>query len=232
MLLTQEVFYLILRLYSALTPIPPATTSPHYPGAAGPKNLFIRFTSREKPGIRLQSPSAGLRFSNKKRVSLVLGDAVVAPSDNIFSSPHADSDQPPDTDRRAGHIQVQRRVVQHPQDHRYWTQPSLAVHKAPGTGLRPEGLSLGSASATCSPSVFQKPFKININPDGDLELASPLSTDEDFEAISPSAMYITQIADMDANIDSGLDSESNLRAASPTSPSDRYVSPATDSPKP
>ncbi|KAI4790183.1 hypothetical protein E4T45_13228 [Aureobasidium sp. EXF-8846] len=226
MLLTQEVFYLILRLYSALTPIPPATTSPHYPGAAGLKNLFIRFTSREKPGIRLQSPSAGLRFSNKKRVSLVLGDAtptnlrtLIGALDTskykYLSKPHK-----------------QRRVVQHPQDHRYWTQPSLAVHKAPGTGLRPEGLSLGSASATCSPSVFQKPFKININPDGDLELASPLSTDEDFEAISPSAMYITQIADMDANIDSGLDSESNLRAASPTSPSDRYVSPATDSPKP
>jgi hypothetical protein len=54
--------------------------------------------------------------------------------------------------------------------------------------------------------------------------------DEEFDDARSSEMYTTQIEDIDADIDSGLESESTLRAASPASPSDRDTSPVTNAP--
>jgi hypothetical protein len=186
----------------------------------------------------LKSPSAGPRLSNKKRVSLIVGDAVVAPSDNIFSSADRDSDKRPDTDLAAEHIEFEvpaQPTQAETRDTIAPRSPSLdtiesSVPQSSENELRPGGLSLGFASASRSPIVSHEPLQTAINPEGDLELASPFSMDEEFDDVRSSDMYTTQIEDIDADIDSGLESESTLRAASPASPSDRDISPVADAP--
>ncbi|CAD0099366.1 unnamed protein product [Aureobasidium mustum] len=183
----------------------------------------------------LKSPSAGPRLSNKKRVSLVVGDEVVAPSDNIFSSANKDMDHHPDNEFGAEHIEVQTPAQPTRPETREPTSPKppsldtieSSTSQSPQTGGQPGGLSLGFASAARGPSVPQEPLQTKTSPQGDLELASPFSMDEEFDDIGSTEMYTTQIEDIDADIDSGLDSESTLRAASPASPSDRDISPVS-----
>ncbi|KAG9686378.1 hypothetical protein KCU95_g11696, partial [Aureobasidium melanogenum] len=55
----------------------------------------------------LRSRSDGPRLSNQKRISLIAGDEVVVPSDNIFSSIARDSNHRPDDESGARHIEVQ-----------------------------------------------------------------------------------------------------------------------------
>jgi len=209
--------------------------SPSYRRALGPRTPSSGSDQGRSLVSALKSPSAGPRLSNKKRVSLIVGDAVVAPSDNIFSSAARPSDQPLDTDLAAEHIEFQVPVQPTPAETLETVpqrSPSLdrvesSVPQSIETGLQPGGLSLGFASATRGPGLTNDSSPSKINPGGDLELASPFSMDEEFES---SEMYTTQIEDIDADLDSGLDSESTLRAASPASPSDRDISPITDAP--
>ncbi|KAG9523521.1 hypothetical protein KCV07_g2464, partial [Aureobasidium melanogenum] len=183
----------------------------------------------------LKSPSAGPRLSNKKRVSLIVGDEVVAPSDNIFSSANKDVDHRPDSELGAEHIEIQTPAQPTRAETREPTSPNSplldtiesSTSQSPQTGGQPGGLSLGFASAARGTSVSQDPQQTKISPQDDLELASPFSMDEEFDSNGSSEMYTTQIEDIDADMDSGLDSESTLRAASPASHSDRDISPAS-----
>ncbi|KAK6008643.1 hypothetical protein QM012_000546 [Aureobasidium pullulans] len=183
----------------------------------------------------LKSPSAGPRLSNKKRVSLVVGDEVVAPSDNIFSNASRDVDHRAENEFGAEHIEIQKPAQSTRSETHEPTSPKSPLldtnesntPQSPQTGGQPGGLSLGFASAARGTSVSQEPPQIKASPQGDLELASPFSMDEEFDDIGSSEMYTTQIEDVDADIDSGLDSESTLRAASPPSPGDRDVSPVS-----
>jgi hypothetical protein len=212
--------------------------SPSYRRALGPRTPSSGSDQGRSLVSALKSPSAGPRLSNKKRVSLIVGDAVVAPSDNIFSSADRDSDKRPDTDLAAEHIEFEvpaQPTQAETRDTIAPRSPSLdtiesSVPQSSENELRPGGLSLGFASASRSPIVSHEPLQTAINPEGDLELASPFSMDEEFDDVRSSDMYTTQIEDIDADIDSGLESESTLRAASPASPSDRDISPVADAP--
>ncbi|KAI4720613.1 hypothetical protein E4T48_03112 [Aureobasidium sp. EXF-10727] len=183
----------------------------------------------------LKSPSAGPRLSNKKRVSLIVGDAVVAPSDNIFSGVNRDSTLRPDDEVDAQHIEVQTPAQPTQPETREPTPPrspsinenESGAPQSPQTSSQPGGLSLGFASAARGPNIPQEPLQTKISSDGDLELASPFSMDEEFDDSGPPEMYTTQIEDIDTDVDSGLDSESTLRAASPASSGDRDSSPAS-----
>ncbi|TIA50086.1 hypothetical protein D6C79_03230 [Aureobasidium pullulans] len=182
----------------------------------------------------LKSPSAGPRLSNKKRVSLIVGDAVVAPSDNVVSGTERDPERSSDGDPGAQHIEPQapaQALQVETREQAPQKLPSLdtiesTAQQSPQASAFPGGLSLGFASAARDTSMPKEPLQTNIISEGDLELASPFSMDEEFENPSPSEMYTTQIEDIDADIDSGLDSESTLRAASPASPGDGDISPA------
>ncbi|KAI5259490.1 hypothetical protein E4T42_00288 [Aureobasidium subglaciale] len=188
----------------------------------------------------LKSPSAGPRLSNKKRVSLIVGDEVVAPSDNVFFSAHKEPEQHPDLELGAQHIDAQApaQVVRAEAREETAPEPPSSNTSAPEVpqpspaGLQPGGLSLGFASAARSPTIFKEPLQTNTSPAGDLELTSPFSMDEEFDDTGSSDMYTMQIEDIDADVDSGLDSESTLRAASPASLGDEDVSPAGHSPIP
>jgi hypothetical protein len=212
--------------------------SPSHRRALGPRTPSSGSDQGRSLVSALKSPSAGPRMSNKKRVSLIVGDAVVAPSDNIFSSLDKEPDQAPDADLHAEHIEVQVPAQPTQAETREPTPPrspslNTIENSAPQsseTELRPGGLSLGFASAARGPSVSQEPLQSSISADGDLDLASPFSMDEEFDDARSSEMYTTQIEDIDADIDSGLESESTLRAASPASPSDRDTSPVTNAP--
>jgi hypothetical protein len=213
--------------------------SPSYRRALGPRTPSSGSDQGRSLISALKSPSAGPRLANKKRVSLIVGDAVVAPSDNIFSSADRDPDQRPNTDMGAEHIEVQTPAQPTQAEIREPISPispSLnstenSVPQSSENELRPGGLSLGFASAARSPDMSQKPLQSSvINPEGDLDLASPFSMDEEFDDVRSSGMYTTQIEDIDADVDSGLDSESTLRAESPASPSGRDISPASDAP--
>ena len=211
--------------------------SPSYRRALGPRTPSSGSDQGRSLVSALKSPSAGPRLSNKKRVSLIVGDAVVAPSDNISSGADKDSDQRPDTDLNVEHIEFQDSAQPSQAETRDDPPRSSSLEtiessdpQSPENEARPGGLSLGFASATRSPSVSHEPLQTNINPDGDLELASPFSMDEEFDDVRSSEMYTSQIEDIDADIDSGLESESTLRASSPASPSDRDISPITDAP--
>jgi hypothetical protein len=213
--------------------------TPSYRRALGPRTPSSGSDQGRSLISALKSPSAGPRLANKKRVSLIVGDAVVAPSDNIFSGAERDPIQRPDADLGVEHIEVQipaqptQAEIREPISP---ISPSLETNESNvpqsfENELRPGGLSLGFASAARSPDMSQKPLQSSvITPDGDLDLASPFSMDEEFDDVGSSGMYTTQIEDIDADLDSGLDSESTLRAESPTSPSGRDISPASDAP--
>lgn len=211
--------------------------SPSYRRALGPRTPSSGSDQGRSLVSVLKSPSAGPR-PNKKRVSLIVGDAVVAPSDNIFSSAQRGSDQQADTGFAAEHIEVQAPAQSTPPETPESNpprSPSLDTieSNAPQSSINePQlgGLSLGFASEPRGPSVTHDPSPTKVNSSGDLELASPFSMDEEFDDLRHSDMYTTQIEDIDADLDSGLDSESTLRAASPASPSDRDISPITDAP--
>lgn len=174
----------------------------------------------------LKSPSALPKPFNKKRVSLIVGDAVVAPSDNVHlglpeeeqssTQRHAVVQPSPQTPLRAGAVK---------------SQPLPAV--AP-QNTQPGGLSLGFASATQAPGVSNGITPTNINAtsaEGDLEIASPFAMDEEFDSMTSQEMYTTQIEDIDADIDSGLDSESTLREPSPDKSEAKHTSPESPIPK-
>jgi hypothetical protein len=181
----------------------------------------------------LKSPSAGPKVFNKKRVSLIVGDAVVAPSDNIHSATQELS-----LEEQSATQRVEKQSSPQPACQPDAIKSSL-IHKPSSntcrniqTNPQPGGLSLGFASASQAPSVFNEATPTNINAidaEGDLDLASPFSMDEEIDNMATSEMYTTQIEDIDADVDSGLDSgldsESTLRGASaeakgisPTSP--------------
>lgn len=215
------------------------SNSPSYRRALGPRTPSSGSEQGRNLVSVLKSPSAGPRLSNKKRVSLIVGDAVVAPSDNIFSSAQKASDQGPDTDLAAEHIEVQAPTQSTPPETPEPIpprSPSLdTIESSVPQSFKNEpqlgGLSLGFASTPRGPRMTNDPSPTKINPSGDLELASPFSMDEEFDDMRSSDMYTTQIEDIDADLDSGLESESTLRAASPASPSDRDISPITDPPR-
>ncbi|KAI4850024.1 hypothetical protein E4T44_02987 [Aureobasidium sp. EXF-8845] len=139
----QHQFYLIARLYSALALTLLATTSPpSYRRTLGPRTPSSGTDQGTSLVSALKSPSTGPKMSNEKRVLFIVGDVVVAPSDNILSSADRDFDQCLDNDLGAGHIEV---------------QPS-APHSSENE-LRPGDLSLGYASAACCLSVSRNHHK-------------------------------------------------------------------------
>lgn len=194
----------------------------------------------------LKSPSAGPRLSKQKRVSLIVGDEVVAPSDNVFSDMGKDSERQPE-DHSDHVVKANVHSVQ-PEKHGQplpksssssssFSSSSSSSDATEPAGLQsaantkqPGGLSLGFATAAREPSSLKESLRTPSDPQGDIELSSPFSMDEEFGSTSPSQTFTTQIEDIDADVDSGLDSESTLRAASPASPDDKHMSPVSRSP--
>ncbi|KAG9625303.1 hypothetical protein KCV03_g10391, partial [Aureobasidium melanogenum] len=82
--------------------------SPSYKRGLGPRALSSGSDQGRSLVSALESPSAGPRLSNKKRVSLIVGDEVVTPSDYIFSSIAGDSNHRPDDESGAQHIEKRK----------------------------------------------------------------------------------------------------------------------------
>lgn len=206
----------------------PATLSPRL--ALGPRTP----SSGSDPGrslvSALKSPSAGPRLPKQKRVSLIVGDEVVAPSDNVSSNADNSSEHRADRVSDARVVGVQQDTQQEKEVHNQSVsqppepaQVGTSAQQSPQKNKQPGGLSLGFASVARDDGSLKDTLQTSVEPQADLELNSPFSMDEEFEGAHSSDHFTTLIEDVD--IDSGLDSESTLRAGSPGSSPEQHPSP-------